>query len=296
MSDDVQMIPIDRIRILNPRYRDRKKFELIVQSIKNLGLKKPIQVSLRAAGEAEGPGYDLVCGQGRIEAFKALGYSEIPAIVVEISKEDRLLRSLVENLARRFPAASDLLREIERLKEQGYTNTAIGKKLDICDSVVGGFLALKKAGEERLLEAALHGKIPLHVAMEIAKTKSVEDQRALLKAYEQGQLNYVSIRMAKRLMDQRRIFGKQRNRQGEKSRTTTVNSDGLVSAYRRESQKQKLLIKKAKICDEKMLFLVTAFTKLLADENFINLLRAEALFTLPKCLSMKIANAQKEAA
>ena len=52
----VKMIPIDRIRILNPRHRDRKKFEVIVQSIKNLGLKKPIQVSLRSAQEAEGAG------------------------------------------------------------------------------------------------------------------------------------------------------------------------------------------------------------------------------------------------
>jgi len=67
MKDEIKMIPIDRIRILNFRHRDRKKFELIVQSIKNLGLKRPIQVSLRSAKEeAEGPGYDLVFGQGRI--------------------------------------------------------------------------------------------------------------------------------------------------------------------------------------------------------------------------------------
>src|SRR6202008_539880 len=89
MNDEIQMIPIDRIRILNPRHRDRKKFELIVQSIKNLGLKKPIQVSLRSPKEGEGPGYDLVCGQGRIEAFTALGFKEIPALVVEVSKEER---------------------------------------------------------------------------------------------------------------------------------------------------------------------------------------------------------------
>jgi hypothetical protein len=50
-------IPIERIRILNPRHRDPKKFELIVQSIKNLGLKMPIQVSLRSENEPEGPGF-----------------------------------------------------------------------------------------------------------------------------------------------------------------------------------------------------------------------------------------------
>ena len=53
MNDEIKMIPIDQIRILNPRHRDRNKFESIVQSIKNLGLKKPIQVSLRSAQEAE---------------------------------------------------------------------------------------------------------------------------------------------------------------------------------------------------------------------------------------------------
>jgi hypothetical protein len=82
MKDEVKMIPIDQIRILNPRHRDRKKFEVIVQSIKNLGLKKPIQVSLRSSQEEDEAGYDLVCGQGRIEAFIALGHKEIPAIQI----------------------------------------------------------------------------------------------------------------------------------------------------------------------------------------------------------------------
>lgn len=123
------MIPIDRIRILNPRLRDRKKFETIVQSIRNLGLKKPIQVSLRSADEAEGPGYDLVCGQGRIEAFLVLGHKEIPAMVVEVSKEERLLRSLIENMARRPTAPLELMREIERLKERGHSNGDIARKL-----------------------------------------------------------------------------------------------------------------------------------------------------------------------
>src|ERR1017187_8772894 len=169
MNNEIIMIPIDRIRVLNPRPRDKKKFEQIIQSIKTLGLKKPIQVSLRSADEGTEPGYDLVCGQGRIEAFIALGHKEIPAIVVEVSKEERLLRSLVENMARRLPPPLALMNEIERLKEQGYTNVEIGQKLDIPDTAVGGYIALKKDGEERLLEAAISGRIPLGVAIEIAK-------------------------------------------------------------------------------------------------------------------------------
>ena len=63
MKTEIQMIEIERIRILNPRHREKKRFELIVESIKNLGLKKPIQVSLRSVKDGEEPGYDLVCGQ-----------------------------------------------------------------------------------------------------------------------------------------------------------------------------------------------------------------------------------------
>src|SRR5580698_7063511 len=211
MNDEVKMIPIDRIRILNPRHRDRKKFEIIVQSIKNLGLKKPIQVSLRSAQEEEGAGYDLVCGQGRIEAFIALGHKEIPAVVVEISKEERLLRSLVENMARRYPAPLALIREIERLKAAGYGNTEIARKLDIDNTMVAGLIALKNAGEERLLDAASSGRIPLGGRRVITKTNSVEAQRELCKAFETKQLNYLSIRTVKRIIDQRRFAGKQRD-------------------------------------------------------------------------------------
>jgi ParB family chromosome partitioning protein len=296
MKDEIKMIPIDRIRILNPRHRDRKKFAIIVQSINNLGLKKPIQVSLRSAQEEEGAGYDLVCGQGRIEAFIALGHKEIPAVVVEISKEERLLRSLIENMARRYPAPLALIREIERLKAAGYNNAEIARKLDIDNTMVAGLIALKNAGEERLLDAATSGRIPLGVAMDIAKTDSVEAQRELLKAFETKQLNYISIRVVKRIIDQRRFAGKQRDTSNRAGRKKLTSAESLVNAYRRESQKQKLMIRKAKICDAKLVFIVTALDKLLSDENFMTLLRAESLPTMPKYLWAKLGAKHKEAA
>ena len=66
MNDEIKMIPIDRIRILNPRYRDRKKFEAIVQSIKNLGLKKPIQLPRTQGGPHGKSIHAVICrGSGR---------------------------------------------------------------------------------------------------------------------------------------------------------------------------------------------------------------------------------------
>jgi ParB family chromosome partitioning protein len=293
MNEQVQMIPIEQIRILNPRNRDKTKFELIVQSIRKLGLKKPIQVSLRATDEGEGEGYDLVCGQGRLEAFMALGFKEIPAIVVQISKEDRLLRSLVENMARRLPSPIELLNEIQRLKAQGYNNSDISRKLDIDRQTIIGLITLKKAGEERLLDAALTGKVPLGVAIDIANTDGVETQRALLKAYEKKQLNQASIRDIKKLMEQRRFIGKQRGSSGRGSRKNRPSAENLVSVYRRESEKRKMLVRKARLCEERLIFIVTAFSKLTANENFVTLLRAESLATMPKVLGEKVAK-QKE--
>jgi ParB family chromosome partitioning protein len=288
VKDDIIMIPIERIRILNPRPRDRKKFEQIVQSIRNLGLKKPIQVSLRSAHEGDELGYDLVCGQGRMEAFLALGHKEIPASVVEVPREERLLRSLVENMARRLPSPLALMHEIERLKAQGYSNVEIGKKLDIADGMIGGYIALNNAGEERLLDAAINGRIPLGVAMDIAKADTPEMQRELLKLYESKQLNQCSIRTVKKLIDKRRFTGRNRdNDRGKRKMRTSAES--LINAFKRESQRQKLLVKKGRLCEARLVIIVTAFSKLLADENFVTLLRAESLAEIPMYVHDKLA-------
>ena len=287
MKDKVIMIPLERIRIVNPRCRNRMIFEKIVESIREHGLKNPIQVSPRVTANGEGDAeYDLVCGQGRIEAFQSLGYQEIPAVVVEASKEDRMIMSLVENMARRNSTPADLMAEIERLQAAGHSKHAIGRKLGLNWDVVNGLLSLNKAGEERLYIAAINETIPLGVAIDIAKTGSAEEQRALLKAYQSGKLNQAGIRTVRRVMDQRNSFGKTNgNPGGRKPRTT---ADTLVSTFKREGQRQKLLIRKAKVCEAQLIIVVTAFRRLGADEDFTNLLRAEKLDTMPSFLAERI--------
>ncbi len=295
MIEEVQMIPVGTIHIVNPRHRDPKKFEVIIQSIKNVGLKVPIQVSRRSAGDQDAFKYDLICGQGRLEAFMALGHKEIPAIVTEISKQELLVRSLVENIARRHPQPMELIREIERLKGLGNTPHQIGQKLDVSDTLVRGYLSLKNAGEERLMEAAVTGKIPMWMAVDIANTDTLETQRELLKAYEEKQLDYKSLKFVKGLIEKRRLIGKQYGGKGQSPKTRT-SVESMVNSYRKESQRQKLMVKKAKVCDAKLALIVTAFNKLLADENFRTLLRAETLATMPKYLSVKLAPATRKAA
>ena len=146
-----------------------------------------------------------------------------------------------------------------------------------------------------MLDAAVTGKIPVWVAVDIAKTDTLEMQRELLKAYEEKQLDYKSLKYVKGLIESRRLIGKQRGGRtsGIKPKTSV---ESMVNAYRKESQRQKLMIKKAKVCDAKLSFIVTAFNKLLADENFCTLLRAEAMATMPKYLSVKLEPSTRIAA
>lgn len=115
----VELIPVNQIRVSNPRVRDRRNFEEIVENISKVGLKRPITVSRRASAADGGSRYDLVCGQGRLEAFIELGQTEIPAIVIDASGPDCLVMSLVENCARRQHRAIDILQEVGTLRKRG---------------------------------------------------------------------------------------------------------------------------------------------------------------------------------
>jgi ParB family chromosome partitioning protein len=281
----VEMILIEKIRVINSRERDRAKHDQIKESIATVGLKKPIQVSRR--NETNDDGYDLVYGEGRLKAFIALGAKEIPAIVVDLPKDERLLRSLVENMARRHRNPLALLREIERLQELGCNPHVISKKLGVADSVIYGLLKLVRAGEERLVQAALIGKVPMSIAMDISKADSPEAQRELLKAYETKKLNFSSLRVVKRLIEQRRIFGKSRST-GPRGTAQVPSADSFVNAYRRETERQKALVQKASVAEQRLLFIVTALKTLLEDEDFTTLLRAEDIHTLPEHLAERI--------
>jgi ParB family chromosome partitioning protein len=115
----VRVIPIDRIEVLNSRDRNTKIFEEIVGNIKSIGLKKPITVTQREGDDGE-PKYLLVCGEGRLNAFRLLGETHIPALVIEVSEEDAFIMSLAENIARRQYRPLEILADIESLRQRGY--------------------------------------------------------------------------------------------------------------------------------------------------------------------------------
>ena len=283
----VEMIPIDQINILNPRSRNKIVFEGIVSNISNLGLKKPITVSRRVE-PTDGKLFDLVCGQGRLEAFIALGQTEIPSIVRNSSREECFLMSLVENVARRQLRPLELLREISSLKSRGYSTSEIARKIDIHKTYVAGITQLLRNGEERLLSAVDKGRVPLSVAMQIATTDEDGIQQALHQAYEDKTLRGRKLITVRRIIEMRRNNGKHFQSGIRRKNNGLQSAEALVRVYRQEADRQKLLIKKARVTEHRLLFIVSALKSLFRDENFITLLRAEELDTLPAYLADRI--------
>ena len=281
-----KLIPMDRITVVNPRVRNRKSFREIVDNIAELGLKRPITVAARQS--EDGLRYDLVCGQGRLEAFQELGQKNIPAIVIEASSEDCLVMSLVENLARRQHRALDLLRDIKGLKERGYSGAEIARKTQLSLKYVRGVLRLLESGEHRLLRAVESKRLPVSVAVDIAEAKDTEVQDVLRQAYENNQLRGGRLMAAKRLVEARQQYGKGRPSANQKKRRS-LSVEGLIRTYQNDVEKKQVLLRKATATRNELMFITEALRTLLNDENFVTLLRAEGLATIPKKISDRLA-------
>lgn len=283
---DVRNIPIQEITVLNPRARNKRVFNELIASIAHLGLKKPITVSVRA----DGIGYDLVCGQGRLEALVALGAGDIPAIIVEASTEDCYVMSLVENMARRQHSTLEFVREITGLRDRGYSIDEIAAKTDFSEEYVSAICYLLDHGEERLLVGVDKGIIPPSIAMEIARAKDGDVQNALAEAYEQKTLPGNQIIAIRRIIERRNTTGKTIHSIGPVNLPPKkkVTATALVRTYRKETERQKLLVKKAALTQSRLLFVVNGLRRLLADEHFVTLLRAESMTSIPRPLADRV--------
>jgi ParB family transcriptional regulator, chromosome partitioning protein len=284
-DDPVQFIPLDQINVVNTRSRGKEKFRQIISSIIKIGLKKPITVT-PASGEY-GPGdYDLVCGEGRVLAFRSLGELVIPARVLNLSTEDLLLMSLVENLARRQVRSAELLEEIAALKKRGYKNSEIAAKTDLNPGYVTGILRLLVQGETSLLQAVEKRRMPLSVAIEIATSDDEGIQRALHEAYEQNLLRGKKLLKVRAFIEKRRAGVK--GRESKEGNSDSLSTHKMLKAYRNETARQQAVVKQAHLCQRQLLYVVAALKRLFTDESFINLLRAESLNSLPQYLAEKV--------
>ena len=210
-----------------------------------------------------------------MEAIAALGGKDVPAIITEAPLKNRYLMSLVENIARKRPPLSDLVREVRRLM-RGYKNGVIAQKLGMSHTYVDGIVHLLRCGEDRLVEQVEAGTVPLSIAIKIATAGTKELQRAMSEAYEKGELRGAKLVTVQRLIARRSI---QRRQSGSVERPSTKN---LVREYEQHTLKQRAMVHRAAIVRERLALLRAALKRLFAAEEFVRLLRSEGLDTIPE--------------
>ena len=282
----IEIIPISAIDVVNPRARNRRIFKEIVTSVAELGLKRPITVK-RRSGDGE-PSFDLVCGQGRLEAYQTLGQREIPAIIVDATTEDSAIMSLVENCARRQHRSIDLLHDIDGMRQRGYEFDEIARKTGLTVEYVKGVSSLLEGGEQRLLRAVEAGQMPVSVAVLISQAEDNEIQNVLQQAYEEKLLRGQRLLAAKKLIEQRRRRGKGYKTGPRRVDGTPLSSNALLRAYRQDVDRKKVLIRKSNGTKARLIFILEALRKLLSEPDFLAILEGEKLDTLPKNLALRL--------
>jgi ParB family transcriptional regulator, chromosome partitioning protein len=201
---------------------------------------------------------------------------------VDAPKEERFLMSLVENIARRPPGENDIVREIRALRDRKYSSKDIAEKLGLHFTYISEIVRLFEHGELELIRAVEAGRIPLTVAASIAKGDSKEIQRVLADAYESGELRGEKLLRVRRLINGR--YKKVRGMKPDKEPRKALSVDSIVREYQEHTRQQRDLVIRARAVHERLLILVTSVSRLLTDEHFATLLRAENMDTLPAVL------------
>jgi len=117
---------IDLVKIVQSPHQvravpDDKELWELAESIGDNGLLQPVKV--RPMGE----GYELVYGHRRVAAMRLLGWDQCEAIIEEVTDQDSLVQSLVENLQRQNLDILDEAVSYRTLVERGYTLSKIAE-------------------------------------------------------------------------------------------------------------------------------------------------------------------------
>ena len=210
-------------------FRDEELQELMV-SIREIGVLQPIVVRPLTGAIQGGPQYELIMGERRLRATKALGLPTIPAVVKNTADEDMLRDALLENLHRanlnpleEASAYQQLLADCGITQDQlaakigrsrpQITNTLRLLRLPtgIQNKVAAGVLSAgharailsltDTAAQERLASKIVNEELSVRAAEAAAGQVSTKAPRAVKPAAggRQGQLDEIAGRLGDRL-------------------------------------------------------------------------------------------------
>lgn len=194
------MLEIQKIRldsISEPSVKLRPISQAIVtdlaKSIDSSGLLQPVMV------KPDNERYQLVFGLHRVLACRSLGWTEIPAVVKEMSSEEVLLLRIVENIQRN--TSMNVLEEgkaYKGLMQRGWTVSQVSKALGKSDSyVLDRVRVVDKLRPEIAREAATNSHLTASHAIRIAYVSDHDRQIELANLVKSEK---VSVRELERII------------------------------------------------------------------------------------------------
>lgn len=274
-----EMIPIDRIKVINSRTRDEVQFALNVKSILAIGQIKDIRVNDKFLGK-DGEGfYELICGEGRLIAQKRLGKTHIRAEVVTCTRKQAYLESLVENLARSRPATMEFARELKNLKDEGWTFDQIGEVACRTGEYVRQYIRLVENGEDRLIRGVEREIFPISFAVLVASTDGAAIQNVLMDAFDQGIVNSANFASARAIINTRLD---RRNRKGGNGSVEGYTVAALTNDIASATQARDSYVREAQGKESRLFMLLDGIATLWKDAALLEILLKEGLDKRPE--------------
>lgn len=269
-----EMIPIEKIRVLNSRTRDERQFALNVQSIEANGQLKDIRVNDKFF--AKDGFYELICGEGRLIAQQRLGKTHIRAEIVTCTRKQAYLESLVENLARSRPGTMDFARELKSLHDESWSYEQIAQVACRSPEYVKHFIRLVENGEERLIHGVEQEIFPISFAILVAQTEDASIQNVLMDAFDQGIVNCENFARARAIISARMEQRKRRDTSPDYT-VASLTNDILSTTQAKDSY-----VREAQSKEGRLFLLLDHLSALWKDGELMELLRLEGLADRPE--------------
>ena len=132
---------------------DREKLDELAQSIKENGVIQPIIVR-----QSPVIGYEILAGERRYRASLLAGLTSIPAVVKQLSDQEMMVQSIIENLQRENLNPIEEARAYESLVEKGFTHAEIADKMGKSRPYISNSIRLLSLPEQILSEVE-NGKL-----------------------------------------------------------------------------------------------------------------------------------------
>ena len=186
-TEEVVKITIDKI--IPNRYQprtvfDEEKIEELARTIHTHGVIQPIVV--RRFNEDQ---YEIIAGERRYRAMKKLNWTEVPAIVRNLSDKETASIALIENLQREELTAIEEAMAYQQLIElHSLTQEALAQRLGKGQSTIANKIRLLKL-PQNVQEAILKREISERHARALISIKDEETQSELVNLIKEYDWN-----------------------------------------------------------------------------------------------------------